>query len=48
MNEERNILDSEGNVIITISLPFGTSEEQWQTALSGYIITPPREETEEE
>ena len=36
--ETRNILDNNGNVVITISLPVGTTEDQWQTALTGYLI----------
>ena len=44
--ETRNILDSDGNIIVAVSLPAGTIEEQWQSALNGYIIANTSDDTQ--
>jgi hypothetical protein len=41
--ETRELKDSQGNVIVTVSLPIGTSEEKWAEVLSGYIINEPED-----
>jgi hypothetical protein len=39
MTETRNILDSNGNVIGTITLPTGTPESKWQEVISKHTTT---------
>lgn len=46
--ETRELKDSQGNVIVTVSLPIGTSEEKWAEALSGYALSPIEEEQAQE
>lgn len=36
--ETRQIKDSQGNVVVTVSLPAETSEEKWAEVLSSYIV----------
>lgn len=39
--ETRNILDVNGNIVGTVSLPDGTSEAQWAVVLAAYSTTKP-------
>lgn len=41
--EEREVLDNDGNVIVVVAMPIGTSEDKWARAMSGYLPTPPEE-----
>jgi hypothetical protein len=45
--ETRELKDSQGNVIVAVSLPIGTSEEKWAEVLSSYIIDGPQDPAEE-
>ena len=42
--ETRDILDSDGNILGTVSLPNGTSEEEWQRRMSSMEETKSLEE----
>jgi hypothetical protein len=41
--ETRQLKDAEGNVIVEITLPIGTSEGKWAEVLAGYSLTPAEE-----
>lgn len=41
--ETRELKDSQGNVVVTVSLPEGTSEEKWAEVLSGYALDSTKE-----
>jgi hypothetical protein len=36
--ETREIKDSQGRVVISITLPENTPESRWQEVISGYVI----------
>lgn len=44
MTETRELKDSQGVVIVTITLPADTSEARWAEVLAGYIIAEPQPE----
>ncbi len=42
--ETRELKDLNGDVIVSLSLPIGTSEQKWAEVLSSYIIAEPQPE----
>lgn len=39
--ETRELKDADGNVVVSVSLPAGTSEEKWAEVLASYIVNEP-------
>lgn len=42
--ETRELKDNNGDIIVTITLPAGTSEAKWAEVLASYIIAEPQPE----
>ena len=40
--ETRELKDANGDVIVSVSLPIGTSEEKWAEVLASYIVAEPQ------